>query len=116
MTETVKKTAAKKQHTVPKGIRQLNDCDRPFTKVNYIMMAVCVALIVIGFMLMSGGGDSNATTFDPEIFSTRRIVVGPTITFLGFLCMAFAIIWTPKKKSDKAKKDNTENQLKNGVA
>lgn len=79
-------------------IKRLSAAERPFNKVNFIMMGVCVLLIVVGFILMSGGGDSNATTFDPEIFSTRRIVVGPLLTFLGFLLMAFAIIWTPKKK------------------
>lgn len=69
----------------------------PFGKVNFIMMACCMALIIIGFMLMSGGGDASETAFNPEIFSTRRIVVGPTLTFLGFLFMAFAIIWKKKK-------------------
>lgn len=71
----------------------------PFCKTNFIMMAVCLALIILGFILMSGGGSATATEFNPEIFSTRRIVVGPALTFLGFLFMAFAIIWTPRKKS-----------------
>lgn len=71
---------------------------RPFTKANFWMMGACLALIVIGFLLMSGGGSSDPNVFNPDIFSTRRIVVGPTLAFLGFLLMAFAIIWTPKKK------------------
>lgn len=69
---------------------------RIFGKQNFIMMAGCVVLIVVGFMLMSGGG-TNDTSFNPEIFSTRRIVVGPLLSFLGFFLMAFAIIWTPNK-------------------
>lgn len=69
----------------------------PFTRVNFIMMGCCLAMIVIGFLLMSGGGSATQTEFNPEIFSSRRIVVGPAVTFLGFLFMAFAIIWTPKK-------------------
>lgn len=71
---------------------------RPFTKINFYMMAGCLALIVIGFILMSGGGSSDPTQFNPDIFSTRRIVVGPMLAFLGFFLMAFAIIYTPKKK------------------
>ena len=71
---------------------------RPFTKTNFWMMGVCLALIVIGFLLMSGGGSSDPDVFNPDVFSTRRIVVGPTLAFLGFLLMAFAIIWTPGKK------------------
>lgn len=70
----------------------------PFGKTNFLMMAGCLALIIIGFALMSGGGSAEATSFDPEIFSTRRIVVGPALTFLGFLLMAFAIIRTPRKE------------------
>ena len=71
---------------------------RPFSKVNDYMMGGCLALIVLGFILMSGGGSSVENGFNPEIFSTRRIVVGPTLSFLGFLLMAFAIIYKPKSK------------------
>lgn len=78
----------------------------PFTRTNFIMMGCCLAMIIIGFLLMSGGGSASQTEFNPEIFSTRRIVVGPTITFLGFLLMAFAIIWTPKKKNEELRTKN----------
>lgn len=80
------------------GIVREDKSKRPFTKVNFIMMGCCLALIVIGFLLMSGGGSSDPNVFNPDIFSTRRIVVGPTLSFLGFLLMAFAIIWTPGKR------------------
>lgn len=75
--------------------------ERPFVKMNFILMGICLAMIVLGFILMSGGGSSIEDGFNPDIFSTRRIVVGPTISFLGFLLMAFAIIWSPKKEKDK---------------
>lgn len=65
--------------------------------MNFILMAACAAMIVIGFILMSGGGSSIEGGFNPDIFSTRRIVVGPTVSFLGFLLMAFAITYRPKK-------------------
>lgn len=76
---------------------KMTDEQRPFSKINFWMMGVCLALIIIGFLLMSGGG-SNDQTFNPDVFSTRRIVVGPLLSFLGFLFMAFAIIYRPKKK------------------
>lgn len=69
--------------------------ERPFAKRNFIMMGGCIALIILGFILMSGGGSQDAS-FNPEIFSTRRIVVGPLLAFLGFLLMAFAILWKPR--------------------
>lgn len=77
----------------------VKESQRPFVKLNFYLMGACIALIVIGFLLMSGSGSSMENGFNPDIFSTRRIVVGPTITFLGFLLMAFAIIYRkPEKK------------------
>lgn len=81
----------------PGGIKKVEESERPFGKMNYIAMAGCLALIVIGFILMAGPGSSVENGFNPDIFSTRRIVVGPTITFLGFLLMVFAILLKPKK-------------------
>lgn len=70
-----------------------------FSRANLLMMAGCLVLIILGFILMSGGS-STVDNFNPDIFSTRRIVVGPALAFLGFLLMAFAIIYTPRKKKD----------------
>ncbi len=79
-------------------IKKVNESQRAFGRKNYIAMACCLAMIVIGFLLMSGPGSSVEGGFNPDIFSTRRIVIGPAITFLGFLLMAFAILIAPKKE------------------
>lgn len=76
-----------------------NDSRRPFGKINFYMMGGCLLLIIVGFLLMLGGG-SSAQQFNPDIFSTRRIVIGPALTFLGFLLMAFAIIYKPRGNND----------------
>ncbi|MDR3705517.1 MAG: DUF3098 domain-containing protein [Paludibacteraceae bacterium] len=65
-------------------------------KQNLILMAVSFVLIVLGFLLMTGG--STQTTFNPDIFSTRRITVGPMLSLFGFLAMIVAILWKPKNK------------------
>lgn len=70
----------------------------PLTKNNFIAIAVAGLLIVVGFILMLGGG-STPEEFNPEIFSTRRIVVGPCLSFIGFVGMAVAIIWRPSDKN-----------------
>ena len=80
------------------GLDRMTKKDRPFSRVNYYMMAGCLAMIILGFILMSGGGSTVENGFNPEIFSTRRIVVGPALSFLGFLLMAFAIVWTPRNR------------------
>lgn len=66
----------------------------PLTKRNFIFMAVAGALIVIGFLLMLGGS-STAEEFNPDIFSTRRVVIGPLLAFLGFVGMGIAIAIKP---------------------
>ncbi|MDE7409121.1 MAG: DUF3098 domain-containing protein [Muribaculaceae bacterium] len=78
-------------------IKKVEESQRAFGRNNYIAMACCLALIVIGFILMAGSGSSVEQGFNPDIFSTRRIVIGPAVTFLGFLLMAFAILVRPSK-------------------
>jgi len=70
---------------------------RALARNNFILMAVAGAMIVGGFLLMLGGSSTEAT-FNPDIFSTRRIVVGPTVTFLGFVAMAVAVCVKPRRK------------------
>lgn len=86
--------------TEPLSLNKIKPAEKPFSKYNFWMMGGCVVLIVLGYLLMSGGGGENGN-FNPEIFSTRRIIVGPLLSFLGFLLMAFAIIWHPAKKFKK---------------
>ncbi len=65
----------------------------PLSMKNYIMMLVGAAIIVIGFILMSGGGDHTPTHFDESIYSTRRITVAPIVVIVGFVFEIFAIMW-----------------------
>lgn len=73
-------------------------------KINFILIAASFALVVIGFLLMLGGNTTDES-FNPDIFSTRRIAIGPTIAFLGFVGIVPAILYRPKKKTD-----NTETE------
>ena len=71
-----------------------------FEKINYILLLIGVAVIVIGFLLMIGPG-STMDHFEPDIFSTRRIVVAPIVCFVGFVFMIFAIMFHPRDKKNK---------------
>jgi hypothetical protein len=52
---------------------------------------------VLGFILMSGA-PTTEEAFNPDIFSTRRVVVAPLVSLFGFLFVIVAILWkTPKK-------------------
>ncbi len=81
----------------PGDIKKVEESQRPFGRRNYIAMACCLVLIVLGFILMAGSGSSVEGGFNPDIFSVRRIVIGPAVTFIGFLLMAFAILLKPSK-------------------
>lgn len=69
----------------------------PLGKKNFIMMGIAGLMIIVGFLLMLGGS-STEEAFNPDIFSTRRVVIGPTLSFLGFLFMGYAIIRRPAEK------------------
>ena len=77
--------------------REISKRDFAFGKENFILIAVAVACIVLGFILMSGGG-SGDNTFNPDIFSARRIVVAPVVTVIGFVMMIFGILKNSKDK------------------
>ena len=66
-----------------------------FDKVNFILIAVGMAIVILGFILMSGGG-SGESVFDADIFSVRRIKVAPVVCFIGFISIVYAIIRKPK--------------------
>ena len=66
-----------------------------FDKMNYILLAVGMAVVVLGFILMSGGSSSEAA-YDPDIFSARRIKVAPVVCLRGFASMIYAVIRKPK--------------------
>lgn len=67
-----------------------------FTKTNYIIVAVGMALIIIGLLLMTGP-NCTAQAFEPDIFSVRRIKVAPVVTLIGFITIIVAIAYKPKK-------------------
>lgn len=66
------------------------------SKINLILFAISFAIIIIGFALMAGA--PSGEEYNPDIFSTRRITVGPMISLFGFVFMLFAILFRPKKK------------------
>ena len=68
-----------------------------FDKTNFILLAVGMTIVVVGFLLMAGTGSSD-TAFEPDIFSVRRIKVAPVVCLLGFVSMIYAVIRKPKDK------------------
>lgn len=69
---------------------------RPFifrTTSRCILISACI-LILLGYMLMSGPGSTDQS-FNPDIFSPRRIIIAPMFCLSGYLLIIIGII---KKK------------------
>jgi len=75
-----------------------------FGRMNFILLAVGMLVVIIGFILM-GGGSSTESAYNPDIFSDRRIKVAPLVCLVGFVSMVYAVV---HKSKDKEQKEVTE--------
>ena len=66
-----------------------------FDKMNYILLAVGMIIVVIGFLLMTGPASTD-TAFEPDIFSVRRTKLAPVVCLFGFVSMIYAVVRKPK--------------------
>ena len=66
-----------------------------FDKMNFILLGVGMAVVIVGFLLMAGSASTD-TAYEPDIFSARRIKVAPVVCLLGFVSMIYAVIRKPK--------------------
>ncbi len=71
-----------------------------FNKTNYILLAIGMAIIILGFILMSGNS-STPQAYDPEIFNTMHIKVAPMVCLFGFLFIIVAILYHKKDNAQK---------------
>ncbi len=67
-------------------------------KENLKLLLIGLVIIVIGFVLMTGGKSSDPTVFNPEIFSFRRITLAPMVVLFGFIFEIYAIMKKPKSE------------------
>ena len=68
------------------------DRSRRFTITRrHLLLAAC-ALIIAGYILMAGPG-STEQSFNPDIFSTRRITVAPIMCLAGYLLIGIGILY-----------------------
>ena len=81
-----------------------------FDKVNFILLAVGMIIVIIGFLLMTGPGSTD-TVYEPDIFSARRIKVAPLVCLAGFVSMIFAVVYR-KKEAGNDFQDSEEKGVK----
>ena len=69
-----------------------------FEKVNYKILLIGIAVITIGFVLMSGGGSDDPKVFNEAVFNFQRIRLAPTLVLIGFGITIYSIVKNPMKK------------------
>lgn len=62
-----------------------------FDDINYKILLIGIGVIVLGFILMSGGGSDNPNVFNEDVFSFRRIRLAPTTVLIGFGITIYSI-------------------------
>ena len=62
-------------------------------KKNYLFIILGCVVVILGFVLMSGGGSENPDVFnEEELFSFRRITLAPFLVMLGYGLVLFGIM------------------------
>ena len=70
----------------------------PMDKKGLYVMLAGLGLMVLGYILMSGGGVTDPQVFNYDMFSFRRIVLAPLLLIAGIVTIVVSIIRLPKEK------------------
>ena len=89
------KTASSTKKANPKQKEEL--ITFAFTKQNYRLLIIGIAIMTLGFLLMIGGGSDDPNVFSYEIFNFRRLTLAPILIIAGYIIEIFAIMKRPKK-------------------
>lgn len=73
-----------------------------FARDNYILLLAGLALILLGFILMIGGGSDNPNEFSDEIFNFRRMTLAPLLVLAGYVVEVYAIMRKPRSPKAEA--------------
>jgi len=76
-----------------------------FERKNYMVLIAGIALLIIGFIALSGGGSKDPNQFSDDLFSTRRMVFAPIILMLGYITVGVSIMM----KRDDTSSDESQN-------
>jgi membrane-bound ClpP family serine protease len=81
-----------KQKNTPAGVQEEREARMPLGRRNYVLMLIGLAIIIVGFMLMAGGGSDDPAVFNEKMFSFRRITLAPIVVIAGFVFEIYAIM------------------------
>ncbi|MBK8843596.1 MAG: DUF3098 domain-containing protein [Saprospiraceae bacterium] len=94
---TASKISTSPDVTVAKTARVINTEDLLFSKENFKWIFIGMGVMLLGFILMSGGSMPDANTWDPNIiYSFRRITLAPFLILAGIVIEIYAIFINKK--------------------
>ena len=64
---------------------------------NLKIMGIGVLILIIGFLLMTGGGSDDPNVFSEVIFDARRLIISPLVIIAGFCFVGWGIMRNPAK-------------------
>lgn len=91
-------TETAKPYVSPSKNKSFQDLPFLFDKQNYFLMAVGLVVIILGYILMSGGRSADPNVFDSDaLFSFTRITLAPFLIAIGLGIEGYAIMKKPSK-------------------
>ena len=78
-----------------------------FDRMNFILLAIGTAIVIVGLLLMSGSGTTEEQ-FNPAIFDARHIKVAPVVCLFGYLFMVYAFLRRPRDKKNENETEETK--------
>ncbi len=85
-----------------KNKKEINQTNSNFAleKENFQLIILGCLIVLLGFILMSGGKTTDPNVFNEnEIFSFRRVTLAPIVVLSGYLFIIYAIMKKPRNES-----------------
>ena len=78
--------------------KQTKETDFPVSKTGFLWIIAGALLMLIGFILMSGGKSNDPNVFSEALYSFRRITLAPIVVIASFVMIGIGIMRRPKSK------------------
>lgn len=82
-----------------------------FDRKKYIGLILCLILLILGFLLMSGPNTEAQDQFNEDLFSFRRITLAPFLILAAYGGMIYVIM--KKQKTECPDKKQVHTPMKN---
>jgi hypothetical protein len=85
-----------------------------FNPENYKLLFIGLAVNILGYILMIGGGAESLNEFNAdELFSTTRITVAPILIVLGYGIILFSVMKKSKTSAAKVSAISEDSKTEN---